>query len=84
MHRNERRMRLLEAQSTLLERRTLAGLQRMVETGKVSVRDLTDAELEKLVAGLPGDTGMVVALPDDMGLDVSQLSDDELNAIIDG
>jgi hypothetical protein len=80
----DKRMRLLEAHSTMLERRTLAGLVRLVESGKLTVRDLTDEELEKLVAGLPGDLGMVAALPDDLGFNVSQLSDDELRAIIDG
>jgi hypothetical protein len=80
----DKRMRLLEAHATTVERRTLAGLVRLVESGKLTVQQLTDQELERIVAGLPGDTGMVAALPDDMGFDVRQLSDDELRAIIDG
>jgi hypothetical protein len=74
MHsRHDKRMRLLEAYALTGQRRTLPGLVALCETGQLSVKQLTDEELEQLVAGLPGGS-----------IDLRHLSDDELEAIIAG
>jgi hypothetical protein len=63
-------MRLLESYVSEQQRRSLSGLVALCEAGKISVTDLTDEELERLIAGET--------------LDMRQLSDDELIAIIKG
>lgn len=68
----DRRMKLLESYATSMQRRTVSGLVALVASGKLSVRELTDEELERLAAGL----GEMI--------DLHHLSDDELEAIIDG
>ncbi len=66
-------MRVLEGKAAVSKRRTLGGLIELCESGKLGMADLTDEELEWIIVGLPGDT-----------VDVGHLSDDELNAIING
>lgn len=66
-------MRVLENKAFVSKRRTLGGLIQMVEAGELRMEQLTDTELEWIVAGAPG-----------APVDVRQLSDDELATIING
>lgn len=70
---HDRRMRLLESHATTIQRRTLAGLVALVESGQLPIAELTDAELDRLLALGPG-----------ADVDLQQFSDEELEAIING
>jgi hypothetical protein len=70
---HDRRMRILETGAVTMQRRTLPGLVALCESGQLHMEQLTDEELQRLVAGLPG------AVPD-----MRHLSDAELEAILAG
>jgi hypothetical protein len=74
MHRHDKRMRVLESYALTAGRRTLPGLVALLETGQLSMNDLTDEELERIIAGAPGEDT----------IDVRRLSDDQLTAILNG
>lgn len=56
-----------------VERRTLPGLVRLLESGRLTIPELTDQELERIVSDVP---------PGEP--DVRDLTDEELAAIIRG
>jgi hypothetical protein len=70
MSKIETRITKLEAATT--QRSTYVGLYALVESGKLTMADLIDEELARIATGQPGD------------LDVRQLSDAELEAIVRG
>ena len=73
MQNAERRMRVLESHETTKQRQTVSGLVHLLETGRLDIEQCTNEELERLVAGLPGEV-----------VDLSHLSDQELAAIVRG
>ena len=69
----DRRMRVLESRETTKQRQTVSGLTHLLAAGRLSVEQCTNEELERLVAGLPGEV-----------VDLSHMSDQELAAIVRG
>ena len=66
-------MRLIEGKAAVSKRRTLSGLIQMCEAGELRMEQLTDRELEWIIAGTPGEA-----------VNLRHLSDDELATIING
>ncbi len=66
-------MRVLEGKAAVSKRRSLSGLIQMCESGELRMEQLTDRELEWIIAGTPGPV-----------MDIQHLSDQELTTIING
>ena len=66
-------MRVIEGKAAVSKRRTLSGLIQMCEAGELRMEQLTDRELEWIIAGTPGAAG-----------NLRHLSDQELTTLING